>query len=161
MKILLSEKDFKGTKKAALVELYKELYDRYFCQQTELREAKAELKKLRQAQAAAVAKKTAVKQYEHDASKAYERINHNHKVIGKPMTAKQLRTILSFMAERDYGFSTSELIGKSALWANALINKMVQTKSTIPKRTKPYNPDDLYDRFIKKYPGWYKEVNTK
>ena len=161
MKILLNEKDFKGTKKAELVELYKELYGRYFCQETELREAKTELKKLRQAQAAATNKKVAVRQYAHDASKAFERINHNHQVIGKPMTATQLRTILSFMAERDYGFSTTELIGKSALWANALINKMVQTKGSIPKRVKPYNPEELYGRFIQKYPEWNKEVSAK
>ena len=77
------------------------------------------------------------------------------------MTATQLRTILSFMAERDFGFSTTELIGKSTLWANALINKMIKTKAEHPKRIKPYNPDELYARFIKKYPEWYKEVSTK
>ena len=161
MKFLLTDKDFKATKKADLIELYKELYDRYFCQHADLRDAQTELKKLRQEQAEAAAKKTAVKQFEHDASKAYERIKHNHRVMGKPMTATQLKTILSFMAERDYGFSTTELIGKSALWANALINKMMQTKNTIPKRAKQYNPDELYARFIKKYPEWDKEVSTK
>lgn len=159
MKVLLNNKDFKGTKKAELIELYKELYGRYFCLQTELREAKAELKKLKQAEAKA--KKMPIKKHEHDASKAYAQINNNHKVVGKPMTATQLKTILSFMAERDYGFSTAELIGKSALWANALINKMVQTKSIIPKRVKPYDPEEIYNRFIRKYPEWYKEVITK
>ena len=161
MKILLSEKDFKGTKKAELIELYKELYSEYFCQQTELLEAKSELKKLRQAEAARAEKKTTPKQYAHDASKAFKSISNNHKVAGKPMTATQLKTILSFMAERDYGFSTSELIGKSVLWANALINKMVQTKGSIPKRVKPYNPEEIYNRFISKYPEWYKEVSAK
>ena len=159
MKFLLSNKDFKATKKADLIQSYKELYDRYFCQQTELQEAKAELKKLRQA--ARKTTKPTTKVYEHDASKAYERINHNYKLIGQPMTATQLKTILSFMAERDYGFGTAELLGKSTLWANALINKMIQTKATHPKRPKPYNPEELYNRFIRKYPEWYTEVITK
>ena len=159
MKFLLSNKDFKTTKKADLIQSYKELYDRYFCQQTELQEAKEELKKLRQA--ATKTTKATTKVYEHDASKAYERINHNHRVIGKPMTATQLKTILSFMAERDYGFSTTELIGKSTLWANALINKMIKTKAAHPKRVKQYNPEELYGRFIAKYPEWYKEVSAK
>ena len=159
MKFLLSSKDFKATKKADLIQAYKELYDRYFCQQTELQEAKAELKKLRQT--AAGTTKTTAKAYEHDASKAYKRINNNTNLIGRPMTATQLKTILSFMAERDYGFGTAELLGKSTLWANALIHKMIQTKATHPKRPKPYNPDELYARFIRKYPEWYKEVITK
>ena len=161
MKFLLSAKEFKEINKEDLVELYKELYDRYFCQHVDLRDAQMELKKLRQEQAEAAAKKTAVKQFEHDASKAYERIKHNHRVMGKPMTTTQLKTILSFMAERDYGFSTTELIGKSALWASALINKMMQTKNIIPKIAKPYSPEEVYCRFIAKYPEWYKEVITK
>lgn len=161
MKFLLTDKAFKATKKADLIELYKTLYDKYFCIQTDLRDAQTELKKLRQEQATAAAKKTAVKQFEHAASKAYEHIKHNHRVMGKPMTATQLKTILSFMAERDYGFSTTELIGKSIVWANALIHKMIKTKAEHPKRIKPYNPEELYGRFIAKYPEWYKEVITK
>ena len=161
MKVLLSAEDFKVTEKAELIEVYKELYNRYFCMQTELHEVKYELRTLRQEQAAAADKKTAPKQYAHDASKAFKSINDNCRVVGKPMTATQLKTILSFMAERDYGFSTSELIGKSVLWANALINKMIKEKAKYPKRLQRYNPEELYTRFIQKYPEWYKEVSAK
>ena len=161
MKVLLSAKDFKVTKKAELIELYKELYNKYFCMQTELAEAKSELKKLRQAEAARAEKKATPKQYAHDASKAFERINKNTRVVGKPMTATQLKLILTMMSERDYGFGTEVLVNKTTIWANALINKMIKEKSKYPKRTQRYNPEDLYDRFIRKYPEWYKEVNTK
>ena len=43
MKFLISDKDFKATKKADLIELYKELYDRYFCQHAELKTTVKEL----------------------------------------------------------------------------------------------------------------------
>ena len=86
-------------------------------------------------------------------NKKHEDIMSNHRVIGKPMSDDQLRAVLKQVAY--YEITLPE---NFCTFTVVQVSELIQTLSTmikqgeVVKRKGHYNPDDLYQRFLQKYP---------
>jgi hypothetical protein len=85
----------------------------------------------------------------------HDSIMANRKVIGKPMSYKQLEYILKLIAQYDINLPQ---LG-TYLTVQEASNIITHIKEVMPqKRIKPYNPDDLMEAFINKYPEAYSNI---
>ena len=88
----------------------------------------------------------------------YENIQKNRKIHAKPMSEAQLKTILKFIAKYDMKFDLDRFV--SVIEANEIIMSLSNQASLgkLKKRVKPYNPVDLFIKYIDKYPHHFKEI---
>lgn len=89
----------------------------------------------------------------------HDSIMTNRKVIGKPMSYEQLEYILKLIAQYDINLPQlgTYLTVQEASNIIVYVKEMVGTQR-IYRRIKPYNPDDLMQAFINKYPEVYNNI---
>lgn len=92
-------------------------------------------------------------------NKKHEDIMSNHRVIGKPMSEDQLRAVLKQVAYYEItlpeNFCTFTVVQVSELIQS--LSAMIK-QGQVVKRKGHYNPDDLYQRFLQKYPEAYDNI---
>jgi hypothetical protein len=95
-------------------------------------------------------------------SKKHEDIMTNHKVVGKPMSESQLRAILKTVAYYEVSL-TDSFPSFDVQQASELIQVLSDKikGGAIAKRIGHYNVDELYDKFIHKYPEAYANIMNR
>lgn len=92
------------------------------------------------------------------ANKKHQKILDNElKLRGKILTMGQLELLIKLCAQYEFHMPTTTI---STLDANRLIDNVLRGKKTneLPKREKPFNPDQLLIAYMRKYPNVYDEV---